>query len=107
MQHTSHVAKQIFCDTEHDPVSFSRLAHIRIRAAGLQHILNPVPHGVHADGDVVDLAMMEAAFRAATSRRSRWCFSAAKSNDRPANALRERALIDELGKGDVLERDTE
>src|SRR5437588_12531907 len=57
--------------------------------------------------DVVDLAMMEAAFRAATSRRSRWCFSAAKSNDRPANALRERALIDELGKGDVLERDTE
>src|SRR5207253_288102 len=34
------------------------------RSARLQHILDPVPHGVDADSDVVDLTMMEAAFLA-------------------------------------------
>ncbi len=45
MQHTSHVAKQVFCDTEHDPVSFSRLAHIRIRPRVNPRLLGDGPIG--------------------------------------------------------------
>src|SRR5260370_859655 len=32
--------------------------------SGLEHVLDPVPHGVHADGDVVDLTMVKAALLA-------------------------------------------
>src|SRR5271168_68198 len=32
--------------------------------SGFEHVADPVPHVMHADGGVVDLAMMEAAFLA-------------------------------------------